>query len=959
MGVTNLWQILEPVKQPVNLSSLRGKTLAVDLSLWVCEAQTVKKMIGVVTKPHLRNLFFRFSFLTSMGIKLVFVMEGEAPKLKADTMSKRNEMRYGTSKQPRAARTGRSYFKSVLKECLELLECLGVPWVQAAGEAEAMCAYLNANGHVDGCITNDGDAFLYGAQTVYRNFAMNAKEPQLDCYTMSSIKKKLGCDRESLIGLAVLLGCDYLPKGIPGVGKEQALKLIETLQGQNLLQRFEQWREQFQYNNINPPLVVKKITHCSECHHPGSYKEHERNGCNFCESIRYCKPHDSKYCCPCEWHQLEREKQASAVEDNIRKRANSCEGFPFSEVIQEFLVNKNKLNKIMECQRPNLLSFQRFASEKMEWTKHYACKKLLALLTHYDMIQRKSGYTDSKQLQAIRIVKTRVKNGTPCFEIQWQKPEHYVDAEDQPVESFVVTVEEESLFQAAYPDVVALYQMEKSEILEKKQKSRKNRPKEKELSNVYGEVTDLLSQMNVKSTREILPVQDSMSDIKILPEDQIYQRSVESKDPVLAAAPCITTVQMPVSASVLSPTASTYLLLQSTLADSSVLPAQLTKISEASSSCTTSVTTDLQLSSTDWEGTSFSTSPACGGNTFDPVADLATCMQHSYPLHHKTVINSSEHSGAMQSDQDHSDSADDLFSDDTMGQLQKLSLSERILMKTSVQSKPSLSEDIMELKPLKCLKKTKSVLNPDKDDVSSSCQLNRTVQETKNVLSENCVRESSVRIYQDQYKNANSLPQIVQTHHKADSSTFLALSSQTVKPLQPGCEILPLSQLPANVVTGCHVTETCTQATWKALFKRSVCQNKCSSSEDSDDGNMNKNLIYEQQKRQLNPGHFRKKVTKKKSNTVTTKRMNSDSAIAIKGEEKKTNFKITGNNLSVQVSPKPSPVVEVNCFSSPEQPFEKSGFCTLQQAKSDVLTYVLADSPLPLSERLKGRLKSS
>lgn len=38
-----------------------------------------------------------------------------------------------------------------------------------------MCAYLNAKGHVDGCITNDGDVFLYGAQTVYRNFAMNAK----------------------------------------------------------------------------------------------------------------------------------------------------------------------------------------------------------------------------------------------------------------------------------------------------------------------------------------------------------------------------------------------------------------------------------------------------------------------------------------------------------------------------------------------------------------------------------------------------------------------------------------------------------------------------------------------------------------------------------------------------------------------------------------------------------------
>lgn len=60
-------------------------------------------------------------------------------------------------------------------QCTEMLDYLGVPWVTAAGEAEAMCAYLDWQGLVDGCITNDGDAFLYGAQTVYRNFNVNSK----------------------------------------------------------------------------------------------------------------------------------------------------------------------------------------------------------------------------------------------------------------------------------------------------------------------------------------------------------------------------------------------------------------------------------------------------------------------------------------------------------------------------------------------------------------------------------------------------------------------------------------------------------------------------------------------------------------------------------------------------------------------------------------------------------------
>ncbi|XP_032041639.1 LOW QUALITY PROTEIN: flap endonuclease GEN homolog 1 [Aythya fuligula] len=946
MGVTNLWQILEPVRQPVSLSSLKGKTLAVDLSLWVCEAQTVKKMIGVVTKPHLRNLFFRFSFLTSMGIKLVFVMEGEAPKLKANTMSKRNEMRYGSSKKCGAARTGRSHFKSILKECLELLECLGVPWVQAAGEAEAMCAYLNAKGHVDGCITNDGDVFLYGAQTVYRNFAMNAKEPYLDCYTMSSIKEKLGCDRESLIGLAVLLGCDYLPKGVPGVGKEQALKLIETLRGQNLLQRFEQWKE-FQYDD--PTVVVKRVIHCSECHHPGSYKEHERGGCKLCESTRYCKPNDSKYCCPCEWHQLEQVKQANAVEDNIRKKANSCEGFPFSEVIQEFLVNKNKLIKIMDCKRPNLLSFQIFASEKMEWAKNYACKKLLALLTLYDMNQRKSGYISSKQLQAIRIVKTRVKNGIPCFEIEWQKPEHYIDAEDDPVELFVITVEEASLFQAAYPDVVALYQMEKSEALAKKQRNRKNKPKEKDLSNVCDEVTDLLSQMNFKSTSEILTVQDHTPDTKTAPEFEIHQSNTESKEPAIAAASCVTCLQMPVSAVGLSLTASPCSHSQGTLADSSVLPAQFTKSSERSSS--SSVTADLQLSSIDWEGTSFSASPAQVCDSCDPASDLTACIKRSYPLPHETGKNSSEYSGALQSDTDHSDSADDLVSDGGTAELQKLSLSERIFRKTSIQSKPLLLEDVMQREPLKGFKHTKAALNPDKDSLSSSCPLNKPVQETKTMQSETCSREYGVHICQDQCKEADSLYEMMQKDHNI---TSLAPCGQTTEPLYTVCEMLPPSQKPEDMVTGHHFTKSCTQTAWKTSFKKSVCQNRCSSSEDSDDGNTNKNLVYKKQKRQLNTGQFKKSFAEKRGNTVSSKRTSSDSALILKQRKKKTDFKKSGNNLSLQICPEPSCVVEIDCSKSPEQPTTSS---PVQQAESDVQIYPWADSPLPLSERLKGRIK--
>ena len=60
-----------------------------------------------------------------------------------------------------------------MRECAELLDCLGVAWVQAAGEAESAAAKLNAEGKVDAVITDDSDAFCYGAITVLRNFTIS------------------------------------------------------------------------------------------------------------------------------------------------------------------------------------------------------------------------------------------------------------------------------------------------------------------------------------------------------------------------------------------------------------------------------------------------------------------------------------------------------------------------------------------------------------------------------------------------------------------------------------------------------------------------------------------------------------------------------------------------------------------------------------------------------------------
>ena len=50
-----------------------------------------------------------------------------------------------------------------------MLDLMGIPYLKSRGEAEAFCALLNSVGMVHGVLTDDTDALLYGASTVFKN----------------------------------------------------------------------------------------------------------------------------------------------------------------------------------------------------------------------------------------------------------------------------------------------------------------------------------------------------------------------------------------------------------------------------------------------------------------------------------------------------------------------------------------------------------------------------------------------------------------------------------------------------------------------------------------------------------------------------------------------------------------------------------------------------------------------
>lgn len=359
-----------------------------------------------------RNLFFRTASLIDNGIEPIYVLEGKAPELKAKVMAKRKEARFGPSQTISKDNT-RSRYKFVQKECTELLNCLGVSTVESSGEAEAACAALNQQGIVEGCVTIDGDTFLYGAKSVYRNLSTDTSHFLYQDYSMNLIESKLELSRDKLIVMAVLLGCDYLPDGVPGVGKDSVLRVLSTWKNGKAIEMFKSWLQPVAEYETAPP----RPAHCSQCKHPGSLRTHAKSGCIYCHEPSGCK--QSQDSCHCVWHKNE----VSYEELNIRNKVNQVvQNINAEEIFDEFLngANQDRIGMTIRPWRmPNIEEFVNLATKKLKWEIGYAVEKILPMLSRWVIIHT-SKCREPPLIVPVGLLKKRIKRGCPSYEVQWK-----------------------------------------------------------------------------------------------------------------------------------------------------------------------------------------------------------------------------------------------------------------------------------------------------------------------------------------------------------------------------------------------------------------------------------------------------------------------------------------------------------------------------------------------------------
>lgn len=162
------------------------------------------------------------------------------------------ELKELENQERKQQRQATSMSDQLVTECQELLRMFGLPFVVSPGEAEAQCAWLEEQGLTQGTVTDDSDAWLFGARTVYRHLFASDRRPSV--YRLQDLATQLGLNRQKLVAFALLCGSDYTA-GVSGVGPITAMEVLSEFSGEDalqLLQNFRTWLERAKCEKVNP-----------------------------------------------------------------------------------------------------------------------------------------------------------------------------------------------------------------------------------------------------------------------------------------------------------------------------------------------------------------------------------------------------------------------------------------------------------------------------------------------------------------------------------------------------------------------------------------------------------------------------------------------------------------------------------------------------------------------------------
>jgi len=254
MGI-NLRELV--LKHKIELEDLKGKKLGVDaFNILYQFLSTIRQQDGSLlvdskgnVTSHLSGIFYRTINLLEAGILPCFVFDGQAPEEKYGTQEARESVREEARKKHiealekedfeearKFAQQTSRLTREMVSETKELISAMGLPWVQAPAEGEAQASLMCRKGDVWAVASQDYDALLFASPRLVRNLTISGKKKvagkdsfvktEIELIDLSETLNYMQMDIEGFVKMGLLIGTDYNPGGVSGIGPKTALKVI-------------------------------------------------------------------------------------------------------------------------------------------------------------------------------------------------------------------------------------------------------------------------------------------------------------------------------------------------------------------------------------------------------------------------------------------------------------------------------------------------------------------------------------------------------------------------------------------------------------------------------------------------------------------------------------------------------------------------------------------------------------
>lgn len=279
---TDLGDLIEP--EEIDFEKMNDRTIAVDAMNTLYQFLSIirqrdgtplKDSHGRVTS-HLSGLFYRTGKLYRKNISTVYVFDGETPELKskesAERRKKREEAREEWEELKEEGKMEEAFTKAtqsseinedMILESKKLLDAMGVPYVQAPSEGEAQAAQMNKQSNAWAVGGQDWDSLLFGADRMVRNLTITGKrkvqgkqeyrEVVPEKIDADDAFEQFGFGREKLVWLGVLMGTDYNPGGIKGIGPKRGLDLVREHDSFESLKEDEKFEWE---HDVEPETII-------------------------------------------------------------------------------------------------------------------------------------------------------------------------------------------------------------------------------------------------------------------------------------------------------------------------------------------------------------------------------------------------------------------------------------------------------------------------------------------------------------------------------------------------------------------------------------------------------------------------------------------------------------------------------------------------------------------------------